>query len=76
MRLHLGGHLAWYVQKKSWVDVQLAQPTRLINVLAELGVPISEIAVGTINRASVFSFDDVIVNDGDTVELFPPVGGG
>lgn len=76
MRLHLGGHLGWYAQKKSWVDVRLVQPARLIDVLAELGVPLAEIAVGTINRVPVFSFDDVIVSDGDIVELFPPVGGG
>lgn len=76
MRLHLGGHLGWYAQKKSWVDMRLVQPTRLIDVLAELGVPLAEVAVGTINRVPVFSFDDVIVSDGDIVELFPPVGGG
>ena len=76
MRLHLGGHLSWYVEKKSWVDVQLAKPTRLSDVLKNLGVPIGEIAVGTINRVSVFSFDNVMANDGDIIELFPPVGGG
>ncbi len=76
MRLHLGGHLSWYVQKKSWVEVRLAQPTRLVNVLEKLGVPMAEIAVGTLNRTPFFSMDDVMVNDGDTVELFPPVGGG
>jgi sulfur carrier protein ThiS len=76
MRLHLAGHLGWYVQKKSWVDVRLAHPTRLIDVLEQLGVPIAEIAVGTLNRVPVFSFDEVMVNDSDVVELFPPVGGG
>jgi sulfur carrier protein ThiS len=77
MRLHLGGHLNWYApQKQTWVDVPLTQPTRLIDVLKNLGVPMAEIAVGTLNGVSVFSFDDVIVRDADTLELFPPVGGG
>lgn len=76
MRLHLGGHLGWYAQKKSWVDVRLTQPTRLTDVLKTLGVPIGEIAVGTLNRAPLFSLDEVIVHDNDIVELFPPVGGG
>ena len=76
MRLHLGGHLGWYVQKKSWVEVQLTRPTHLTDVLENLGVPIGEIAVGTLNGEPLFSPEDVIVNDADTVELFPPVGGG
>ena len=76
MRLHLGGHLSWYAEKKNWVDVRLAQPTQLKEVLANLGVPIAEIAVGTLNSQALFSFEDVMVDDVDTVELFPPVGGG
>jgi sulfur carrier protein ThiS len=76
MRLHLGGHLSWYVQKNTWVDVRLAQPTQLKDVLAKLGVPVAEIAVGTLNGQVLFSFEDAMVSDGDTVELFPPVGGG
>lgn len=76
MRLYLAGHLGWYVQKKSWADVPLTQPTRLIEVLENLGVPISEVAVGRLNGASLFALDDVMVRDEDTVELFPPVGGG
>jgi len=76
MRLHLGGHLSWYAEKKNRVDVRLAQPTQLKDVLTKLGVPVAEIAVGTLNRTPLFSFDDVVVNDDDIVELFPPVGGG
>ena len=76
MRLHLAGHLGWYVQKQSWVDVPLTQSARLIDVLNDLGVPLSEIAVGELNGTALFSFDAVMVSDADTVELFPPVGGG
>lgn len=76
MRFHLGGHLSWYAQKKSWVDVALTQPTRLTDVLQNLGVPVGEIAVGVVNGNSIFAFDDVMVNDGDKIELYPPVGGG
>jgi sulfur carrier protein ThiS len=77
MRLYLGGHLGWYdAQKRKWIDVPLAQPTRLIDVLNDLKIPPAEIAVSAINGASLFALDDVIVSDDDTVELFPPVGGG
>lgn len=76
MRLYLAGHLGWYVQKKSWVDVPLTQPTRLIEVLEALGVPISEVAVGTLNGATISALEEVRVRNEDVVELFPPVGGG
>lgn len=77
MRLHLGGHLGWYdSQKRKWIEVHLAQPTQLVDVLTNFGVPLGEIAAGTLNGQTLLSIDDVIVNDADTVELFPPVGGG
>jgi sulfur carrier protein ThiS len=77
MKLHLGGHLSWYVpQKKSWVEIKLSEPTPLAEVLKTLGVPMEEIAVGAVNGAVVFSLDQVRVADSDRVELYPPVGGG
>ncbi len=77
MKLHLGGHLSWYdPQKRSWVEIKLSAPTRLGEILHTLGVPVEEIAVGAVNGAAIFSFDDVCVANEDRIELFPPVGGG
>ena len=77
MKLHLGGHLSWYEpNRRSWIEVKLAEPTTLSDVLRTLGVPVAEIAVGAINGRAIFSFEDVRVTDMDRVELFPPVGGG
>ena len=77
MRLHLGGHLSWYdSRKRSWVDVALVAPTRLTQVLQDLGVPVGEVAVGVVNGDAFFSLEDVMVADADQVELFSPVGGG
>ena len=76
MQLHLGGHLSWYdPQKRSRLEIPLAEPIRLMSLLQQLNVPPAEIAVATVNRNAV-TLEDAQVSDGDRVELFPPVGGG
>jgi sulfur carrier protein ThiS len=83
MRLHLGGHLSWYdPQKRSWLELQLPEPTRLAELLARLGVPAAEVAIAVLNgRAAEIAerpawAEEVIAADGDQVELYPPIGGG
>ena len=77
MKLHLGGHLNWYdPNKKPWVEIKLSAPTTLGAVLKTLGVPPAEIAVGALNGAAIFSFEEVRVTNRDRVELYPPIGGG
>lgn len=76
MRVHLGGHLAWYIPgKRSWLDVQANGPIPLLELLRQLGVPDAEIAVATINRRAV-DLETASATDADTVEFFPPIGGG
>lgn len=76
MHLHLAGHLAWYdTQKRSRLVVQLVQPMMLGDLLRDLGIPIAEIAVATVNGEAV-DVETVRVSNTDRVELFPPVGGG
>ncbi len=76
MRLHLGGHLAWYEpQKKAWLDLHLLEPTSLIALLQQHGIPPGEVAIAVVNGAAVL-LEEVRVSDADQVELFPPVGGG
>ncbi len=75
MHLHLAGHLAWYdAQKRAHLEIHLAEPTRLLTLLRQLGVPPEEIAIVVVNDAPVTL--DARVCDTDRVELFPPVGGG
>lgn len=77
MRLHLAGHLSWYdPQKRSRIEVRLAEPTLLVKVLRDLGIPHGEIAVVVVNGTPFFALGDIRVSDDDQVELFPPVGGG
>ncbi len=76
MRLHLGGHLAWYEpQKKAWLDIHVPGPTLLIELLQQRGIPPGEVAITVVNGTAV-PLEVAQVSDGDQVELFPPVGGG
>lgn len=76
MHLHLAGHLAWYdTQKRSRLLIQLTQPMVLGDLLRDLGIPIAEIAVVTVNGEAV-DVETARVSNADRVELFPPVGGG
>ncbi len=76
MQLHLGGHLGWYApQKQSRLQVHLDEPVALLSLLERLKIPAAEIAVVTVNRQAV-ELADARVSDSDSVELFPPIGGG
>jgi len=76
MRLHLGGHLSWYdPQKRSWLELHLSEPTSLVELVRQLGLPEGEIAVVAVNRSAI-SLDEAVVSDDDRVELYPPLGGG
>ncbi len=76
MRVHLGGHLSWYeAERRAWVEVHPAGPATPLGLLQELGVPPGEVAVVTVNRRAT-RLEDAELADGDTVEFFPPVGGG
>jgi sulfur carrier protein ThiS len=76
VHLHLGGHLGWYdPQKRSRLVIPLSEPILLSELLEQLEIPRAEIAVATINRLPV-ELGRAQVSDSDSVELFPPVGGG
>lgn len=76
MQLHLGGHLNWYdPQKRAWQELRLAGPVLLTAVLEQLGVPAAEVALVAVNRR-VVPLEGTTVEDGDRVELYPPLGGG
>jgi sulfur carrier protein ThiS len=77
MKLYLGGHLIWYdPQKRKNIELQLAGPTLLTDVLKRMNVPRAEAAVCLINGEAIFSFDQVFIDDGDKVAIYPAEGGG
>ena len=76
MRVHLGGHLAYYhSQKQSWFEHRLAGEAPLSQVLKQLGIPAGEIALAIVNN-EVVDLETAVVNDRDTVHFYSPMDGG
>jgi sulfur carrier protein ThiS len=76
MRLHLGGHLSWYdPMKRDWLDIDLSEARTLYDVLHGLAIPKDEVAVVAINGKAARP-EDASLENGDVVELYPPLGGG
>ncbi|MCX7174517.1 MAG: MoaD/ThiS family protein [Proteobacteria bacterium] len=76
MRLYLGSYLSWYVpQRLSRLEIPLAGPISLMELLAQLKLPPAEISIAAVNGILV-PLQDTQVSDGDLVEFHPPVGGG
>ena len=76
MRLHVGGHLSFYLpHKKADLDLALESPTRLTDILAKLSIPGGEVVLVVVN-GELAELSSVTVTNSDRVELFPPIGGG
>lgn len=76
MKIYLGSYLSWYVpQRLSLLEIPLAAPISLMELLAQLKLPPAEISIAAVNGILV-SLQDTQVSDGDLVEFHPPVGGG
>ncbi|MFZ2098849.1 MAG: MoaD/ThiS family protein [Anaerolineales bacterium] len=57
------------------LEVPLKEPTRLSEVLANLGIPIAEVYLAVVNGEMVDPHI-VMVTQTDDVKLYPPVDGG
>lgn len=76
MKLYLGSYFTFFTQDRShWVEMELPRPTRLADILAELGVPAAEVHLAVID-GRVLESTDTFVSDEDTVRLYPAVNGG
>ena len=76
MKIHLAGHLNWYDgEKRAWFDLIIEDQTRLIDLLAYLGIPAGEVAIAVLNGKPVVLEGTRLASD-DQLELFPPVSGG
>ena len=76
MRIFLGGHLNFYHPKKEkWLEVNLSNPTPLVNVLDQAGIPVAEVQLVAIN-GEVADLQSALVSEQDEVKVFSPVGGG
>ena len=76
MKVHLGGHLAFYdPEKRSRFEVHLEAEMALLDLIRELGIPEAEIAIAAVNR-TVVSLAEARVGDADRLDLYSAMGGG
>ena len=76
MKLYAGGLLDFYLpDHRNRVEVELKQPTRLSDILTELGIPPAEVNLVVVNGELV-ELDETFVSDQDEVKVYPPVNGG
>ncbi|MDR3575212.1 MAG: hypothetical protein P4L50_15240 [Anaerolineaceae bacterium] len=76
MRIHFGGHLAFYnPQEQNWLDYTLPESAAICQVLAQLGIPSAEIALSVVND-KIADLETTVVNDNDTLQFYPPMDGG
>jgi sulfur carrier protein ThiS len=76
MKVHLGGHLAFYDrEKRSRFEVHLEAEMALLDLIRQLGIPEAEIALAAVNR-TVVSLAEARVGDADRLDLYSPMGGG
>ncbi len=76
VEIHLGGHLAFYApEKQTRFRISIAHPTELEAVLQKIGIPAAEVAIASVNGNFV-DLANAMIEPGDRVELFSPIGGG
>ncbi len=76
MNLYAGGYLDLYLpHRRSRLEIELLQPTSLIEILARLGIPAVEVLLVDINGQLV-DLQEAIVSEQDDVKLYPAVSGG
>jgi len=78
LKVHLWGELGFYGPgKQGRFEVEVEGETPLLDLLARIGVPWSDVAVAGLN-GEIVRLDEpgITVRDGDRLDLFPPSSGG
>lgn len=76
MKLYAGGHLTFYMpERKHSLEISLREPTPLREILAQVGIPLPEVALTALNGQLVEA-ETVIVRNEDQVRVFSAVNGG
>ena len=76
MKLYLGSYFAFFTpDSRHWVELEIPYPTRLTDILSELGVPAAEVHLVVVNDQALETTDTLVSNH-DTVRLYPPTNGG
>ena len=78
MKVHLWGELGFYgPDRRARFEVEVEGETPILQLLARIGVPWSDVAVAGLN-GEIVRLDDpsLTIRDGDRLDLFPPSSGG
>lgn len=76
MKLYAGGHVTFYMPgRKHALEISLSKPTLLSEILAQVGIPLPEVALAAVNGELV-EVENAIVRDEDQVRVFSAVNGG
>ncbi len=76
MRVHFGGHLAYYrPDRQPWAEVHITGMQLLEALISELGIPPGEIAIFAVNGEAVDP-ENTYISDEDEVRIYPPTNGG
>jgi len=76
MKLSTGGHITFYMPGgKNTLELVLSEPTLLTEILEQIGIPLPEVALATINGELVQT-EIAVVQDKDHVRIFSAVNGG
>ncbi|HEY9077635.1 MAG TPA: MoaD/ThiS family protein [Anaerolineaceae bacterium] len=77
MKLHLGGHLNFFdTGKRSRLEIAVpSEGLPLVDILQNLNVPVGEVAIVAVN-GELADLEACRVYPQDSVEVYPPIGGG
>ncbi len=76
MRIYLDRYYNFYTRSSQpWVDVEVEQPARLSEVMADAGIPLAEIYLVVVNGEALDP-REAFITPQDKVKIFPPFGGG
>ena len=75
MRIFLGGYLPFYAAGQTWLEVAVAAPASLSEILSRLHLPAGEVFITAVNGVLV-DINEVQVSQSDEVRLYPPAHGG
>jgi len=76
MKLYAGGYLTFYTpDQKPEIEQDISEPIELTRLLDELGIPAGDVQLVIIN-GQIVDLEEAVLNDQDTVKVFPGVDGG
>lgn len=76
MKIYIDRYFNFYTHRdQPWVEVEIDDPIRLSDVLAGLGIPISEVHLAVVNGEALDPAE-ILITKQDKIKLFPPFGGG